>query len=300
MKSSKSLKSPPAPLFQSGERNEVQLRHLFQSSGRAGVSHLETEVILSHVLGISRAMIRARPEQIMNSEDQKRFNSLIYRRLQKEPLAYILEEKEFWSLSLQVNSDVLIPRPETEILVEAVLQRLPDEPGIQILDLGTGSGAIALALAVERPHWQIIATDKSSDALAVAIENAKKLAVTNVKFLCGDWFSPLLERPIHQRLFHAVVSNPPYVSADDFNLNQNELQFEPEQALIAGESGFQDLRQIVTQASDFLVSKAWLFLEHGYNQREQVLFLLRKCGFIETHDLKDLAGLDRVAIGQKL
>ena len=254
---------------------------------------LEAELLLSHALKISRSILFAFPERLINPEHQQLIAQLIQRRVAGEPIAYILQEKEFWSLPLKVTADTLIPRPETELLVELVLQLLPPNQLQSVADLGTGSGAVALAIAKERPPWQLIATDQSAAALDVARQNAVRLELSNVNFYSGSWCAALPRRDLH-----AIVSNPPYIAEDDAHLSNGDLRFEPQSALVAGKEGLNALRVIIEEAGHFLLPGGWLLLEHGYNQAEAVMNLMRKAGFTHMRTQQDLAGLDRVTVGQ--
>ncbi len=244
---------------------------------------LEAECLLSHALSITRSEIYAYPEMELSEIQLKSFPLLMERRIQGEPLAYILGLKEFWSLGFKVTPATLIPRPETESLVEWMLVNFPNDQTLKIADLGTGSGAIALSLASERPHWKITATDQSSEALDIARYNAKKLGILNVELLESDWCEALKENQ-----YFAIVSNPPYIEPNDPHLTQ--LQWEPKSALVAGENGLSDLRSIIETAHHYLSKNGYLVLEHAFDQSQPVQSLLRQNGYksIESHpDLND-------------
>ena len=255
---------------------------------------LDAEVLLAAALGRPRSHLHAWPERMLEPEQADLFSAWLDRRRAGEPVAYLLGRREFWSLELEVTPDTLIPRPETELLVELALERLPANRPVKVADLGTGSGAIALALALERPLACIVATDQSPAALAVARRNAQRLnLITQVAFRQGDWCGPLAgER------FELIVTNPPYVAATDCRWQAGELRFEPPAALISGADGLDALRRIIAAAPDSLQPGGWLLLEHGYDQGEAVPALLRKRGFVEINDDQDAAGLSRSSCGR--
>lgn len=227
----------------------------------------------------------------MEARQSARFQTLLTARRGGQPIAYLTGEREFWSLTLQVNEHTLIPRPETETLIEWALE-LALPPAARVADWGTGSGAIALALASERPAWQLLATDISEDALVVARDNARRLALANVKTLCTDW-----ELGLEGQKFDLLVSNPPYVVQSDPHLEQGDLRFEPRSALASGPQGLDALRRIISVAPDYLEAGGWLLLEHGYDQGSEVLELLESAGFSATQCRQDLAGMDRISGG---
>jgi release factor glutamine methyltransferase len=251
------------------------------------LDRIDADVLAAHVLEVERAYLYSHPERILDSAELARIDALVAQRAAGTPLAYLTGHKEFWSLTLEVDASVLIPRPETELLVEVALTRLAD--GARILDLGTGSGAIALALAVERDDCSIIATEHDPNALAVARRNAARHGC-NVRFLQCDWFGDLDEP------FDVILSNPPYIAAADPHLDA--LNCEPRKALIGGADGLDDLRIIIGAAPDHLTRNGWLLVEHGWDQAQRVRTLFRDAGFagLETH--RDAAGLERVTAGQ--
>lgn len=255
-------------------------------------ARLDAEVLLCHVLGRPRSYLYTWPDRAVGRAEQQALEALIARRLEGAPIAHIIGRREFWSLELAVSTDTLIPRPETELLVEAALSRIPAQAKWNIADLGTGSGAIALAIASERPGCLISAVERSEGALAVARENARSHGLGNVEFLQGDWFAPL-----SGRRFEMILSNPPYIPDKDPHLSEGDVRFEPLSALAAGEGGLGDIRQIVAGASRYLREPAWLLLEHGYDQGEAVTALLRSAGYHSVEDLTDLQGHGRVAVG---
>jgi len=254
---------------------------------------LDAEILLAHALKKPRSYLFAWPEYELTPEQVHPFQALLARRLEGESIAHILGEKEFWSLTLEVTPETLIPRPDTELLVELALQKLPETAPQIVADLGTGSGAIALAIAKERPHWQIIATDNYPATLAVAKRNAHQLMLPNIRFYLGDWCEALPPGKLN-----AVISNPPYIAVGDPHLASPDLLFEPQQALVSGEEGLYDLEQIINQAVKHLAEDGWLLLEHGFDQALAVQQRMQETGYenISTHC--DLSAHPRVTMGQ--
>ncbi len=255
---------------------------------------LEAAMLLCHLLGVGRSHLLAWPERELTPDQQRAYDALLARRLTGEPIAHILGEREFWSLTLRVTPDTLIPRPETELLVERALEHLASLTSPLIADLGTGSGAIALALASERPDATLHASDRSEAALAVARENAERLNLHNLRFLPGDWIQAL---PDGAR-YRLIVSNPPYIEADDPHLRLGDLPREPRDALVSGADGLEAIRTIAAQAPGRLQPGGWLLLEHGKDQGPAVRELLLRHGFTAVATLFDLAGLPRVTEGR--
>lgn len=255
---------------------------------------IDAELLLCRVLGEGRSYLFTWPEKPLTAAQSGVFAGMIERRSGGEPVAHILGERGFWTLDLKVTSDTLIPRPETELLVEAALARIPEDVAWQIADLGTGSGAIVLAIAGERPRCRLVAVERSADASAVARENAEEQGLDNVEFLQGDWFAPLQDLR-----FDMIVSNPPYIPQQDPHLQQGDVRFEPLTALASGEDGLDDIRHIVAAAPDYLTPSGWLLLEHGYDQGDAVLSLLRQAGYQAAEDLPDLQGHGRVAVAKR-
>ena len=254
-------------------------------------ARLDAELLLEYVTGLSRTDFRAAPERALPAAAGWSFQQLIRRRLQGEPVAYIRGHQEFWSLLLEVSPAVLIPRPETELVVERTLALLrPDAK--EVADLGTGSGAIALALASERPSLQVTAVDASAAALEIARRNAARLQLGNVRFERGSWFAPLAGRR-----FDVVAANPPYIARGDTDLAADVSRFEPEIALIAGATGLEAIDQIVAQAGAHLQPGGWLVLEHGWTQAGAVRERLVRSGFAHVRSHADLAGHERVTEG---
>ena len=257
---------------------------------------IDAEVLLGHSLKQSRAWLLTYQEEELSEEQITEFQTLVDRRKNGEPIAYILGEREFWSLNLNVNSFTLIPRPETEVLVEVALEKaqLPFRGIMSIADLGTGSGAIALALASELTNAFITATDKSDEALIVAKHNAEQLGLSNVEFLNSDWFNNLSD---HR--FNIICSNPPYIENLDPHLQQGDLRFEPQSALASGPDGLFDIQHIISQAQHYLHADGWVILEHGFQQSERIHTFLAEAGFVNIHTREDYSGHPRITYGQK-
>ena len=253
---------------------------------------LDAELLLAAALGKSRSFLHTWPERIVPSESALLFSEYLRRRRSGEPVAYILGQQGFWSLDLEVAPHTLIPRPDTELLVETALALLPATVA-RVLDLGTGSGAIALALASERPAWTVTAVDRVLEAVALAERNRQRLDLGNVTVLNSHWFSA-----VQGERFQLIVSNPPYIRACDPHLAEGDVRFEPASALVAGQDGLDDLRQIIAQAPAHLEPGGWLMLEHGYDQAGAVRELLQTQGFAEVHSCKDLGGHERISLGR--
>lgn len=267
----------------------TKLSRLPQANAR-----FEAELLLARVLNRPRTYLFAWPELKLEVGLLVQFEELVKRRLQGEPSAYLTGHKEFWSLELKVTHDTLIPRPETELLVEQALQLIPPYATYRIADLGTGSGAISAALAIERPKCQILATDISPAALAVARENFALFGIENIRCSLGRWVTALVNEP----KFDLIVSNPPYVARNDPHLADFELNWEPGSALISGADGLDDIREIVATADSSLMPGGWLLLEHGFSQGEQVRQLLSAAGYRHCQTHLDLGGRERVSQGQ--
>lgn len=291
----------------------------------SGEAKLDAQLLLQHTLNVNRAWLIAHENENLVPEKLAEFNSLIERRAKGVPIAYILGEREFYGLNFMVTPDTLIPRADTETLVEIALAKIAVDKvithtsfrsmsessvfradnyktldsdirrndGVTVLDLGTGSGAIALAIAKHRPQAQVIAVDASQAALAVAQRNAEHLQISNVQFLLSDWFSAL-----EQVRFDVIVSNPPYIEQDDTHLTQGDLRFEPISALASGQDGLDDIRTIIDDCLVHLKPQGWLMLEHGYNQAQAVADLMAQIGLLNVETIKDFGGNDRVTIGK--
>jgi len=252
----------------------------------------DAEILLGFVTGRARTFLMAFGETLLTPQQQEQLERLLARRERGEPVAYLIGEREFWSLPLSVSPATLIPRPDTECLVELALERLPSS-SCHILDLGTGTGAIALALASERPDCKVTGVDLQPEAVALAQHNAQKLKIGNAQFLQGSWFAPLAGQT-----FALIASNPPYIDAADPHLAQGDVRFEPSSALVAQQHGLADLSAIVQQAPHYLESQGWLLLEHGWQQGESVRALLQAAGFISIATRRDYGDNDRVTFGQ--
>ena len=283
-------------------------------------ARIEVQTLLQHVLKVSRAYLLTYPERCLNDVELLDYEALLQRRLHGEPIAYILGEREFFGLKFKVTHVTLIPRPETELLVDLALERIPEKfpsPGLAttlsrkrgerseggaadwgrgrefcVLDLGTGSGAIALSIAHTRPDVEVVAVDASHEALSVARENAEMLGIKNAILIPSNWFAAL-----DTQRFNLIVSNPPYIAVDDAHLQQGDLRFEPTTALASGYDGLDDIRSIVAEAPNYLEPDGKLLLEHGYDQAAQVRELMSEAGFRDVFSACDLAGIERVSGG---
>jgi release factor glutamine methyltransferase len=276
-------------------------RDLTKLATQLNLSHNDAKfqllLLLQHALNVNRAWLIAHENDALQANIYAAYSAMLQRRLNGEPIAYILGYREFYGLNLKVSIDTLIPRADTETLVEAALAKISLHEKSHILDLGTGTGAIALAIAKHRPQAHVTALDASQAALDIAIENAQNLNIPNVKFILSDWSSALNQNNIMQK-FDVIVSNPPYIEAADTHLKQGDLRFEPLSALASGADGLDAIRTIITQAPNHLNPHGWLLLEHGYNQADKVAALLKQAGFSEVSHAKDLAGIERVTIGK--
>lgn len=252
---------------------------------------LDAELLLAHVLKYTRTQLHTWPEQEVPLEAQQTFKLLSEERAAGVPVAYLLGSQPFWRFDLKVTPDVLIPRPETELAVDAALELFSNDQKIKAIDLGTGSGAIALALAYERPNWDMLAIDASEAALTVAKENAENLKL-NIQFKKSDWFSDIAGQK-----FNLIVSNPPYIEPNDKHLHA--LRYEPQEALVSEKRGLQDLETIISQAPNYLLENGYLILEHGFDQADAVNKLMNQNGFTEIKTLTDLARNPRVTLGKK-
>ncbi|MFG1172752.1 peptide chain release factor N(5)-glutamine methyltransferase [Erwiniaceae bacterium CAU 1747] len=253
----------------------------------------DAEILLGWVSGKSRSWLIAFDDSELQADQLARLDALLARRAAGEPVAYLTGEREFWSLSLCVSPHTLIPRPDSEVLVEQALVRLP-QGSCSVLDLGTGTGAIALAIASERPDCQITGVDRIADAVGLARHNAARLSLVNACFLQSDWFSALAGKT-----FSTIVTNPPYIDAKDSHLSQGDVRFEPASALVAGDGGLADIKIIAAAAGEHLLAGGWLLLEHGWQQAQAVRQILRDNNFTSVETCQDYGGNDRVTVGQK-
>ena len=253
----------------------------------------EIQLMLSVILGSSRALISACPERCIDTEHFERYRELIERRISGEPIAYLLEHKEFYGMDFRVSPDVLIPRPETELLVERVLERINGIQNARVLDFGTGSGIVAITLAKLQPQISVTAVDVCSSALSLARENALNLGADNISFSCSDWYEKL-----HGETFDLIISNPPYVAEGDSHLAQGDLRFEPSKALNGGHNGLECIRAIIVQAHRHLSPTGWVLVEHGYDQGYAVQAKLNLSGFDKITTYLDIAGIPRVTEGR--
>ncbi|MBY7899584.1 peptide chain release factor N(5)-glutamine methyltransferase [Vibrio fluvialis] len=254
---------------------------------------LDAAVLLCHALDKPRSYLLTWPDKVLDAPIQAMFDALLQRRLTGEPVAYIIGEREFWSLPLKVSPSTLIPRPDTERLVEVALEKAQTLEG-DILDLGTGTGAIALALASELPHRRVVGIDLRDEAQQLATDNANRLHITNVTFLQGSWFEPLSRGT----KFALIVSNPPYIEENDPHLVQGDVRFEPKTALVAADNGLADIKHISDAGRDYLQNGGWLAFEHGYDQGASVRTIMQALGYQQVVTEQDYAGNDRVTLGQ--
>ncbi|SKB94570.1 peptide chain release factor N(5)-glutamine methyltransferase [Luteibacter sp. 22Crub2.1] len=266
----------------------TDVRTILRQAAEALGDRLEAELLLAHVLGVNRAWFFAHADDELGTDATAAFGGLVRRRAEGEPVAYITGTRDFWSMTLEVGPATLIPRPETELLVELVLERLP--AGGRVLDLGTGSGAIALAVAKERPDASVTAVDFSEPALVVARRNAERHGLQRVRFAASNWYSAVVDER-----FDVIVSNPPYIESSDAHLGQGDLRFEPSSALASGEDGLDDIRRIASGASAHLVDGGWLLMEHGWNQGDAARAVLEREGLADVFTAQDLEARDRVS-----
>lgn len=256
---------------------------------------IDAEVLMQHVLGKSTAWLMAYGDTIASAEHSKAFYSLLAGRQKGQPIAYLTGSRDFWSLTLKVDENVLIPRPDTETLVEEALKRLPKNRQLAVLDLGTGSGAIALSIAKERPNAHVIALEYQRAALEIAQQNSKLNDIDNIEFRLSDWYQAIT----HTETFDLIASNPPYIEQGNPHLNQGDLRFEPSTALVAQNSGLADLQTIIDTAPKCLNNNGWLIVEHGYNQASEVALLFKSNGFSDIECFKDINDLPRCTQGKK-
>ncbi len=261
---------------------------------RRTIDGADAELLLAHALGNNRSWLFAHAEDPVPADVVARFEPMLQRRIAGEPVAYLTGHQGFWTLDLEVGPATLIPRAETELLVELALARIPADAAVRVVDLGTGSGAIALAIARERKQARVIATDASAAALDVARRNAAAHAIANIEFRSGDWFAP-----VQGEQFALIASNPPYVAEGDAHLDEGDLRFEPALALSSGRDGLDAIRAIVGHAPAQLDARGWLLLEHGWDQGDAVRTLLAAAGFIDVETVRDLELRERVTVGRR-
>ncbi len=263
------------------------------------IDKLESEIILAHILHVDRAYLHTYPERDLKQQENDKFLSYVQERKQGKPIAYIIQKKEFWSLELKVTQDTLIPRPETELLVEVIVEKFNPGPTqspsktYRFLELATGSGAISIAITKNHPNFEITATDISQKALEVARENQKYHQIKNIHFIQSDWF----EKIDAKDKFDAIICNPPYIAENDSHLTQGDLRFEPKIALTPGKTGLEAIEHIIKMAKNYLLPSGWLFLEHGYDQGEKVAKLFQESDYCQIMAKKDLKSLPRVTFG---
>lgn len=261
---------------------------------RIALDASDAEILLAHAVGQGRSWLFAHADDEVPADMAARFESLLQRRITGEPVAYLTGTQGFWTLDLEVTSATLIPRPETELLVELALARIPAKTAMRVADLGTGSGAIALSIAKERPRAHVVATDASAGALDVARRNAVCNGIENCQFRAGDWYAPL-----QGETFDIIASNPPYIAEGDAHLSAGDLRFEPDAALSSGVDGLDAIRTIITHASEYLLAGGWLLLEHGSDQGDAIRNLLLDASFVDVETTQDLEQRDRVSLGRR-
>ena len=288
------------------------LQYAAQSFAETSSSaNLDAQVLLSHILTCNSAHLIAWPEKELNEQQLEKFKHVIKQRQQGIPIAHLTGQREFWSLNFKVNDSTLIPRPETETLVEFILDTFGEKENLAILDMGTGTGTIAISLAKEKPNWKITASDISSAALTLAKENSEALNTKNIAFIQSDWFknikyrgaderqdeSPFDGSPFDTAPFDIIVSNPPYIASDDPHLAEGDVRFEPETALISGITGMNDIKHLCSQAKNYLSPSGWLIVEHGYNQKTLAAECFARNGYKNISQRNDLAGHCRMTTG---
>lgn len=278
----------PLPTIQQALQQAGQQLSMHESA------RLDAEVLLARVLNKPRSHLHAWPDKQLDQAQTLMFQDWVSRRANGEPVAHLTGEREFWSLSLEVTPDTLIPRPDTEILVEKALQLLPVDRPLKIADLGTGSGAIALALAQERPRWQVFALDRAPACIEVARRNALRTKADSLVFMLGNWCTAFANASLD-----AIISNPPYINIGDPHLQSGDVRFEPLTALVAGDDGLDDIRLLIKDAGRVLKSDGYLLLEHAPQQTECIHNLLKQVGFNTVSTCCDLAGLERVSSARK-
>lgn len=256
---------------------------------------LDAQVLLTHVLQCNSAHLAAWPEKALSDDQYADYLRLVKQRRQGTPVAHLTGSREFWSLDFSVDNSTLIPRPETETLVEYLLDNFASRENLKLLDMGTGTGAIAISIAKEKPDWEIVASDISEQALKLARQNSSHHDTDNVSLIQSDWFEN-----IGQKNFDIIISNPPYIASDDPHLTLGDVRFEPESALSSGATGMDDIELICSHAKEYLLKNGWLIVEHGYNQKQQVADCFSRNGFTEITQQQDLSGHTRMTAGKKL
>ncbi|MCW8941694.1 MAG: peptide chain release factor N(5)-glutamine methyltransferase [Gammaproteobacteria bacterium] len=256
---------------------------------------LDAQVLLTHVLRCNTAHLAAWPEKTLSEDQLADFQKLVNRRQQGVPVAHLTGSREFWSLDFSVDDSTLIPRPETETLVEYLLDNFGNRENLKLLDMGTGTGAIAISIAKEKPGWEIVASDISEQALKLARQNCNDHDTGNVTLIHSDWF-----HTIDQENFDIIISNPPYIASDDPHLTQGDVRFEPQSALSSGATGMDDIEHICSHAKEYLLQDGWLIVEHGYNQKQLVTDCFSRNDFTEITQQLDLSGHTRMTAGRKL
>ena len=275
----------------SNSRIAELLQYAVQQLHNSDTARLDAEVLLCHTANIDRSTLYAHPEQVVDEDAINSYRSIIEARKKGQPVAYLTNTKEFWSMEFMVNEHTLIPRPDTECLMTTTLNYLPKDKPLTIADLGTGCGIVAICIARERPQCHVVATDISSQSIQVARQNADLHLINNISFIKSNWFENINDR------FHMVVSNPPYIKENDEHLKTGDVKHEPLLALTSGEDGLDAIRHIINNAPNYLHPGGCLLLEHGFDQGEKVRRLLHKQGFVDTNTFKDYGGNDRVSIG---
>ena len=275
----------------------VTIKQALSQAGQTLAHHspsprLDAEVLLSHALHTTRTALYTHPEQFLADEESRYFQTLVTKRSEGIPIAYLLGEREFWSLPFKLSQDTLIPRPETERLVEVILSFFQEKTDLSLLDLGTGSGAIAIALAHTKRSWQVTATDINQNALDMATTNALALGMTDISFIQSNWFSS-----IPSLKYDVIVSNPPYIKDNDPHLTEGDVRFEPKRALVSGKEGLDALIHIIQESYEHLHPGGCLFVEHGYDQQQAVMALLTRRGYVNVQGFQDHNQVDRVSIG---
>ena len=258
-------------------------------------ANLDAQILLSYILNCNRAHLIAWPEKELSLQQIDSFQELIKQRQQGSPVAHLTGQREFWSLNFKVNNSTLIPRPETETLIEFILDKFGEKKELTVLDMGTGTGAIAITLSSEKPDWKITASDISTAAITLAKENSIILNTKNITFLQSDWFTK-----IPQQTFDLIVSNPPYISIDDPHLAEGDIRFEPKSALTSGKTGMDDIEHLCSQAKNYLAKDGWLIVEHGYNQKSVVADCFTRNEYKNVSQRNDLAGHCRMTAGNRL